>query len=256
MSSRQEQTVRLDLPDGGALHLYLSQPARPCDWAVVYAHGLGSRRTGEKALALEAACARREWVFASFDFRGHGESSGSLLELRSSGLLDDLATVRGHLAELGIRRLCLVGSSMGGWAAAWFAVRHPDAVPACVLVAPAFDFPRGRWARLSDGERLQWQQTGRLRVRSEWIDTEIGYSLVEEVDQFPVEVLADRLSCPLLIFHGMQDEQVPFSHSVALAEQAASPKIELRVYKDGDHRLLPYKDEMAEAACVHFARCM
>jgi hypothetical protein len=30
--------------------------------------------------------------------------------------------------------------------------------------------------------------------------------------------------------------------------------MELRLYKDGDHRLLAYSEEMAEAACNFFAR--
>jgi pimeloyl-ACP methyl ester carboxylesterase len=254
MSTRQGESVLFPLPVGGGLQVYVSYDDEPRDWAVVYVHGFGSTRTGEKPTAVEAACARRNWTFASFDFRGHGGSTGSLLELRGSALLEDMVAVRDYLRDRGIRRFCLVGSSMGGWAAGWFTLRHPDSVPACVLIAPAFDFVHSRWNVLSESEREQWKQTGRLRVRNQWVDAEIGYALVEEMDQFPVERLAEELSRPLLIFHGLQDDVVPYQQSVVFAERANHPEIEVRLFKSGDHRLLAYKNEMAEAACEFFSR--
>ena len=41
-------------------------------------------------------------------------------DLRASRLLEDLAAVRHYLIGRGIRRLGLVGSSMGAFASAWF----------------------------------------------------------------------------------------------------------------------------------------
>jgi len=134
----------------GELDGYLSYQDDPGPDAVLYVHGFGSTRGGIKAGALEAACARHGWPFAAFDFRGHGRSGGSLLDLRATGLLADLAAVADHLATRGIRRLFPVGSSMGGWAASWFALeRGTETVPAVGLVAPAFRFMRRRWETLS-----------------------------------------------------------------------------------------------------------
>jgi pimeloyl-ACP methyl ester carboxylesterase len=254
MDTRRSDSVRLPLPGAGAIQVYVSYPDEPGDAAVVYVHGFGSTRTGVKAEALEAACARRGWTYASFDFRGHGQSTGTLLELRGSGLLKDLAALRDYLSERGVQRLCPVGSSMGGWTAAWFTLRHSDRVPGCVLIAPAFDFIHSRLTPLSEEERQRWQQTGRLRVRSEWVDAELGYGLVEEKEEFAVDRLAAGLTRPVLIFHGMRDDVVPYTGSLGLAEKATQTDVEVRLYKNGDHRLLAYKDEMAEAACAFFAR--
>ncbi len=254
MNARRDESVRLPLPSGGALQTYLSYQNQNSDWAVVYVHGFGSTRTGEKAAAVEEACARRGWTYASLDFRGHGQSTGTMLEMRGSALLEDLEAIREYLTGRGIPKLCPVGSSMGGWAAAWFTLRHPSCVPGCVLLAPALDFIRGRWDRLTQTEREKWKQTGRLRVQNEWVDTEIGYRLVEEIDVFPAEKLAAELARPVLILHGLQDNIVPYTHSLALVERAGYPHFELRLYKNGDHRLLAYKDEIAEAACAFFAR--
>jgi pimeloyl-ACP methyl ester carboxylesterase len=252
MGERRQESPRLPHPSGGALQAYMSYADRPGAWAVLYVHGFTSTHSGEKSEALEAACARRGWTFVSFDFRGHGESTGSLLELRGSGLLEDLDTIRAWLASRGVSRVCPVGSSMGGWAAAWFAVSRPETVPACVLIAPAFNFLRLRWDRMTGAERDRWRETGRLRIQGPWSDVEIGYGGVEEMDQFPVGQLATRLARPALIFHGMLDDTVPYTNSLAFLELAAHPNIELRLVKNGDHRLLPLKDVMAEAACAFF----
>ncbi len=152
MDNRRAEQSRLSMPDGGSLQAYLSFAGEPAPWALVFVHGFGSTRSGEKAEALEKACARRGWTFASFDFRGHGGSSGTLLELRGTGLLEDIAALQDHLIARGVRRLGLVGSSMGGWASAWFAARHPDSIIGCVLIAPALDFLRCRWAGLSEAD--------------------------------------------------------------------------------------------------------
>jgi alpha-beta hydrolase superfamily lysophospholipase len=256
LMSRRQDSVRLPLPAGGAIQAYVSYEDPHRNWAVVYVHGFGSTRMGVKALAMEMACSRRGWTFASFDFRGHGDSTGTLLELRGSGLLEDLELVRDYLIGRGIPHFCPIGSSMGGWAAAWFTLRNPSSVPGCALIAPAVDFLRSRWALLTEDERAQWKRSGRLRVQSEWVDTELGYCLVEEIDLFPMERLAAELDRPVLIFHGLRDDVVPLAHSMSLLERAAFPRMELRLYKDGDHRLMAYKDEMAEAACEFFSRCL
>jgi alpha-beta hydrolase superfamily lysophospholipase len=253
MEQRHRESPRLPLP-GGALQGTLSYSGAPGPAAVLYVHGFGSTRGGAKAEALEAACAARGWTFAAFDFRGHGQSSGDLLGLSGAALQEDLDAVRQYLLGRGARRLCLVGSSMGGWASAWFTFRHPDVVPACVLLAPALDFLGRRWEGLDETARRAWEETGRLRIRSEWLDVEVGPGLLAERGQFPLERLAARWATPALLFHGMGDDTVPYADSLTFVERTPYPHVELCLLRDGDHRLLAYRDEMAEAACRFFAR--
>jgi pimeloyl-ACP methyl ester carboxylesterase len=177
-----------------------------------------------------------------------------LRDLRCTTLLEDLETIREYLSNRGLQPLCLAGSSMGGWAAAWFTRRHPDVVPACVLLAPSFDFPRGLWNRLSEEQRLAWYQTGQLRVQNEWLDAEVDYDLIEDAGRYPPEELITGWHTPLLIFHGMRDEVIPFSRSVAAVEQMPGAEIEVRLFKNGDHRLSNLENEIAEGACNFFAQ--
>jgi pimeloyl-ACP methyl ester carboxylesterase len=254
MSERHTEPLRCLLPEGGALSGKLSYAGSPGPAAVLFIHGFGSTHAGEKAAALEAACARRGWTYAAFDFRGHGASPGTLLELRGSALQADLEQVRASLSAVGVRTLFLAGSSMGGWAGAWFALHHPEVVPACVGIAPALRFLERRWSALDDEQRGTWRDTGRLRVRNEWLDVEVGYGLMEEREQFDADRLAAEWSTPLLIVHGLCDDSVPCADSLDFVQKVRCPEVELHLYKDGDHRLLAHKDDLAELACAFFAR--
>jgi pimeloyl-ACP methyl ester carboxylesterase len=226
------------------------------DFAVVWVHGFGSHRGGEKATAVRDECAPRGWAFAAFDFRGHGESSGTLRDLRPSHLIADLESVRDFLASRGHTRLGLVASSMGAFAAAWFARAHPEAVAGCVFLAPAFGFLERRWNPLTEAERAEWKRTNRLRVANEWLDVEVGYGLAEEREQFPPHLLPLGWRTPSLLFHGLADETVPETDSLDFVRAVAYPQVELRLIKDGDHRLTAYKDEIAHETGRFFTRLL
>lgn len=253
--SRNREAVRLALPAGHLVGLLSHSGAIGPD-LVLFVHGFGSSLQSQKNAAFEEVCANRGWSYACFSFRGHGDSSGTLVDLRGSTLLEDLDHVADYLASRGVHRQFLVGSSMGGWASSWFACRHPQRVGGCVLIAPAFDFLQGRWNRLTQAERSSWEETGLIRVRNESrnCDEDLSIALVQERSQYLPEELARRWSTPALIFHGLHDEIIPFGGSVQLLQHAPPGILELRLFQQGDHRLLAWKDEMAEAAVTFFAR--
>jgi alpha-beta hydrolase superfamily lysophospholipase len=177
-------------------------------------------------------------------------------DLRASGLLEDLGAARDWLAERGHTRLGLVGSSMGGFASAWFAKHNEEHIAGCVLLAPAFGLLERRWNNLTLDEQLAWARTGVRQVTSEWASVEIGIGLIEERDRFAPQRLASGWKKPALLFHGMADDTVPDSDSLYFAREVSYPHVELRLIKDGDHRLTAYKDDIAAAAGAFFARLL
>jgi pimeloyl-ACP methyl ester carboxylesterase len=246
----------IPLAHGGKLAGAFLPGANDPDFAVVWVHGFGSHRGGEKSDSLQLECARRGWAFAAFDFRSHGESTGTMHELRASRLVEDLGSVRDWLAQQGRTRIGLVGSSMGGFAAAWFAKQQPECVVGCVFVAPGFGFLERRWDELTPAEREEWRRTDRLRLSNQWVDAELGYGLVEERDRFrPVQLVAGWRT-PSLLFHGLADEVVPHTDSLFFIKHVGYPRVELRLLKDGDHRLTAYKDELTAAAGAFFAKLL
>jgi pimeloyl-ACP methyl ester carboxylesterase len=174
-----------------------------------------------------------------------------MVELLGSRLIEDLDAITSEAARRADGKLLLFGSSMGGWASAWFAARYPERFAACAFVAPAFRFIE--FIRLSDAEREAWQRIGRHRFHNEFVDVEIGYGLTAEAEQFVFETLAKQFRTPSIIFHGTADDIVPHSISVEFAERSAA-KIELKLIEGGDHRLNERKDELARGACDFFQR--
>lgn len=250
--TRQTERLELEMPDGQRVRGLYSAPATDAPTpAVLFVHGFGSTRRGEKAQALEAACAERGWAFAAADFRGHGESDGTMLDLRGARLLEDLEAIVSAAADRARGPVCLVGSSLGGWTSAWLAACAPGRIAACALIAPAFRF--FDFLRLAPAERDDWRRSGRLRVRNEFVDVEISAALLDEAPRFSLDELAARFATPALLFHGLQDDLVPHAISLDFLERTSFPDLELILYKNGDHRLLNRKEEMASRACAFFA---
>jgi pimeloyl-ACP methyl ester carboxylesterase len=145
---------------------------------------------------------------------------------------------------------------MGGFAIGWFAKLHPQSVLGCVFVAPGFGLLDRRWEELTPDQREEWKRTGRWRVTNQWVDAELGYGLVEERDRFrPVQLVAGWRT-PSLLFHGLADEAVPHTDSLFFIKNVGYPHVELRLLKDGDHRLTAYKDAISSAAGSFFAKLL
>jgi pimeloyl-ACP methyl ester carboxylesterase len=116
----------------------------------IYMHGLSSTRQGEKSTALAAHALAEQSLFASFDFSGHGDSAGDLEGLTVPGLLEDAQAVIQYIEDNSPamdgqeKKHVLVGSSLGGLVAAWYAALFPGANlqrVLCVLHSLPCEFP-------------------------------------------------------------------------------------------------------------------
>jgi len=139
--------------------------------------------------------------------------------------------------------LLLMGSSLGGYLASLYAVRHPDLVPALVLLAPAFGFPR-RWAdQLGEAAMAAWKRTGTREVYhyGERKMRPVDYALFEDAlqyEEFP------EVTQPTLIFHGRYDDAVDPQLSVQFAW--GKPQVQLELL-DSDHQLLSVLEPIWES---------
>ncbi len=72
--------------------------------------------------------------------------------------------------------------------------------------------------------------------------------------RFHPGILASRWSAPLLVFHGMLDDVVPYTASLAFVEQLTGSEAEVVLYRNGDHRLHRYRTEMSRDTRMFFQR--
>jgi pimeloyl-ACP methyl ester carboxylesterase len=243
---------RVHLPGGESLALDATPAAGVDGTTLLYLHGLGSHRGGEKARFLEEHFVRRGCGFTRFDFRGHGDSSGRFEELTISRHLEDLAAVVAHL-ESGAagpppRQLVLVGAARGALIGAWYALLEPERPPrilAQVLIAPAFRIIERYLAALGDFGRERWRRDGIYRFVGPWFQFDLNWSVIEDADHYPHERLVRETSKPTLILHGTMDESAPFPLSREFAAACPS-RPRLVALEGGDHRLTSHKEQIAE----------
>ena len=129
---------------------------------------------------------------------------------------------------------------MGGWVALKLAISHPDRIAALVGIAPAPDFTTWMWEGMSPEQQAEISDKGQIRVHSEY-DPE-GYVITRQLidDGTPNFVLTGEpipLDIPVRLLHGMADPDVPWQHSVKIAEHLASDDVRISFSKNGDHRL-------------------
>ena len=118
---------------GAKIH-YLEAGSGP---AVILLHGLGG--DGSNWAPTIAPLAAKFRVLVP-DQIGFGRSDKPLLNYRVGTLVDFLD---GFMKQVGVERASLVGNSLGGFAAAAYALAHPEKVDRLVLVdAAGFSLPK------------------------------------------------------------------------------------------------------------------
>lgn len=213
----------------------------PC---FLYLHGFGSRQSGEKAEFFREQALRAGLPFCSFDFRGHGDSGGSLKDLTLTRNLEDVARVADLLRERGHERLLLLGSSMGGGTALWYAALHPDQVIAGLHIAPALALHEGLLAWAGPERARRWEETGSIPFVNELVSTELGWGLIEDLRAYDLDRLCSTYRTPTLLLQGKNDASVPWKTVADFASRCAFDGIDLHLFADGDHRLTDRKERL------------
>ncbi len=228
-----------------SLDYTLSLPERKddTDTLVVYVHGFASHQNGEKVVYFRRRFNERGTAFLAFDHRGHGNSSGTMKEMTVTQNLEDLHEIL-HTVGRPFNKLVLIGSSMGGQTAAWYARTHPERISANLLIAPAFRFLENRKRDLGAEGLEKLQREGELVVKNQWAEVTIGKGIIEDAQKYPMETLLEGYQTPTLILHGVEDDSVPVQDSIEFTQKAKSRPLELLMIAGGDHRLTEHKETL------------
>jgi len=200
----EAQEVPLTTSDGE--HIIAWHVAPSADKPVIlYFHGNGG--------ALRYRVERFKKLIAdgigivALEYRGYGGSSGSPSE---TGLIADAeAAYAFAAARYPVRQIVLWGESLGAGVAVAVAAEKP--VGRVILEAPFT-------SAAAVGARHYWYMPVRLLMK----------------DQFRSDERIGKVTAPLLILHGVQDQVVPYALGERLFELANKPKHIVR-FLDGGH---------------------
>jgi pimeloyl-ACP methyl ester carboxylesterase len=193
---------------------------------MVIVHGAGSRK--ENHADFGRACAAAGWAAVAYDQRGHGEA-GDEMSPRAVGDVERMARFLGARDGVDPSRICVRGSSMGGFVAI-HAAATSDSLAAVVAICPAGEQHLSRGLR--DGSlELPLSDTGRADLEA-W--------LAEHDLRDAVELLGPK---PLLLIHAAGDERIPSEWSAELYEHAPQPS-KLILLPGGHHRSAQHDAEL------------
>jgi pimeloyl-ACP methyl ester carboxylesterase len=125
----------------------------------------------------------------------------------------------------------LVGSSMGGLAAANASQLRPERKFKVILLAPAFGL-QGLWEdRLDEAQMTHWQETQSYNYVGFDLNIFLGWDFMRTAKRMSWPIVAH----PTAIIHGREDTVVPIGNSRRAAE--LSPAIQSVMEVDDEHRL-------------------
>jgi hypothetical protein len=235
------------------------------DELVVVLHGLGGSTESRYMPRAARAALRANISVLLLNARGAGAED---LGVAHAGLIEDLAACLAAPALASYRRIYLLGYSMGGHVALYYASADPDARLRSVAVAcspldltagmRAFDKPRfsvyrrhvlgalvagyERWAERGDVPVDVTQVRGIKRIK-QWDERVVvpafGFSSVwDYYDAACVKPRLAQLKVPCLYVGAWDDPMVPF-HSVHSALASKPPLLTVHWSKVGGHLAFP-----------------
>jgi alpha-beta hydrolase superfamily lysophospholipase len=229
-------------PDERGTHqgrpFWLWLPRTDPPWpGMVILHGAGSAK--ENHADFGRLCAAQGWAAVSYDQRGHGDSE----DLMGPAALADvgrMATFLGEREEVDARRICVRGSSMGGYLAIQAAATERS-IAGAIAICPASD----------DGLR-RGLRDGTLEMRA---DVDALHAWLGEHDLR--EAVAEMAPKPLILLHARGDERVPYTWSEELFARAGGGEASrLIVVPGGHHRSVQHDPELQATALKWMERAL
>lgn len=230
--------VRYPARDGLTIPAYLTLPVgrKPSKLPlIILPHGgpFGVRDTLDFSMEVQFL-ANRGYAVLQPNFRGTS-SYGEEYYKRGEGQIgramqDDLDDGMDWLVKEGTvdpARVCIVGSSYGGYAAIWGIIRNPERYRCAASFAGVTDWkPQLRFDRkyLESRYHREWQN--QVRGEKEF-----------DLDSVSPVKLAAKLDRPLLLTHGDEDSNVPFSQYKSMVEalKKVGKSVETHVYEGEGH---------------------
>lgn len=218
--------------NGRAVRYYEAGEGRP----VILLHGAGgTARLWRKQFG---GLSSRFRLIAP-DLPGFG---GSERDNAVSGVRDYAVFVRDFMASIGIKRASMVGSSMGGWAACWFAARFPEMVERLALISPAGLYDGSDPPISVEGVIREVTETYMANMppdnRKAMAELDIAIATIiamSEAGGFTPDLASvlGKITAPVLIVWGSEDRIIPPSYARRFAD--AIPGSSLVIIEGSGH---------------------
>jgi uncharacterized protein (TIGR00725 family) len=211
----------------GILHL----PEREKPPLAVICHGFQRTKTERKFVFLARELSKEGIAVFRFDFEGCGDSDGDAKEITFSNEVEDLKTAINFVlgnSNLDSKRLAIIADSSGSVVATLFAQNHP--LKTLCFWNPALN-QRKLLKKWYDKEEIAALLKKGVIIKGK---REIGKRYFLENRNKDYTNLISKLSIPILIVHGKEDEEVPIEESQKIAKKYKN--VILKEIPGADHK--------------------
>lgn len=220
----------------------MSDKVRPAKGTIVLLHGICMTKESMLAWALYLSSAGYRTVLV--DLRGHGASTGDYITYGYRER-DDLVAVLDSLEKRGLSvgKVGVLGISYGAVMGMQWAARDPR-VEAVVALAPFSEARRAVASFVRDvvGGPLSLLSPARLNAAIDQAAGQAGFAW-KDVDVWDA---VEKITHPVLFYHGAYDSLLPVWHSANL-RSLARPGSRLVITPDDDHMTLAMRLEPMSA---------
>ncbi|PIT71059.1 alpha/beta hydrolase [Bartonella tribocorum] len=206
---------------------------------LVWLHGYQSDMLGSKATLVDQFAQKNDLSCLRFDYSGHGESEGDFFQgTISRWVSESLATFETYCEGPQI----LVGSSMGGWIAlklAMMLAKKNQKLAGMILIAPAPDFTQTLVEpELGPEEWKILEEKGYIERPAVGDEEPMPFTkkLIEDGRENCVMQGFIDVGCPIHILQGMEDDKIPYQHTLTLLDHLPLHDVTLTLVRDADHR--------------------
>lgn len=213
------------------------RPDTPGDTGVVFSHGLFSSKDGYKITRLAGDIVSSGHALMSFDFSFSGETGGRISDISVLQEVADLAAAVRFFKESGIKKIHLMGSSMGATVTLLYASRIDPAISSLILIATPVDIRTLFLTSLGIADAASLPENGMTPVEG----IPIRNSFFTEVSEIDMQEVLQKIRVPVLAIHGGKDSVVD-PKNVDILEDGLETFVKTVVIDDGDHNLTRDKD--------------
>lgn len=214
------QTLTLQNRLGLPITTSLLTPSNPPRGLAILLHGLGGFRTQKHMQTIAETFLSNDYAVLNIDATnsigdGGGRYEDATMQKHYEDLEDVIAWAK-HQPWF-IAPFILTGHSLGGYAVARYAEEHPEEVralfPFANVVSGELSFEANE--RFKPGKLAAWKETGwfiRTSKSRPDIEMRLPWSHMEERLNHDLRPHADKLTMPVLMIVGSEDDSTPPDH--------------------------------------------
>jgi len=207
------------------------------DLFIIFFHGFMSDIEGKKPSTFRKFCRNKKIGFLTFEYSGHGKSSGKFTDGNISKWTNDAKRIIKTKTK-SKKKLIFIGSSMGSWIALNLFTVFKKQIKGFIGISSAPEFL----------EKLMWEKFSK-KIKKTVMEKKIYYIKKDEwtypitkqliLDGRKNKVLNNKinLEIPITLFHSSKDKVVPLNFSKKILNIFKKAKKKLIKVKNGDHSL-------------------